>query len=125
MKKEINATTGEHSGASHCSRNINEAYKQTVRYSELRKMRHARAIATMHHLIACANMESAHRDGWRCDWSVGIDQAAEEARKIEEELWDEIKATYSSANSSSELLPPKLLFADVAITDPETTHKLK
>jgi len=40
------------------------------------------AIADKEWVIACANMETAARDGWSCDWHQGMREAQAEIDRI-------------------------------------------
>lgn len=51
-------------------------------YLKFLEMRHARALGELNSYVARANRETA-LEGWTTDWSIGMDIAIDECRKVE------------------------------------------
>ncbi len=52
---------------------------------ELALLKLRNAVASKEQFIAMANMETA-REGWTCDWSIGMNQAQDEINQLVGEI---------------------------------------
>ncbi len=67
--------------------------KRTNIKLDLLKMQHARAVAELNSYVAEANWQLA-QGGWRCDWSIGMNQAIAECREIEKTIEENLDKVY-------------------------------